>query len=332
MIQVPDNSEAGSSSRYNHQQQHNVNLSDFASLISIVALENKATTSHLLEKRAKTHTNLLTNQQQQQQYQQQQSKSSQTLNHNTPAHSPPHLSRQPTASSITLNTNFNAYIDYEKKNMDDLTLTHSDYKFEQKLYESRNESKSARQPSSLSSKLKRHQFDRSIGSSGQLSQRNVNKTIRKSSKNRLEKIYKPVESETTTTMVMASRKANLRSAGEQQPNVDFSSHRHHTTMMSMSGSQLNNCLECHECKRQLKRRTMVDQAPPTLYNLGLIDRTEPPIVRYRRIKEKPVEIIQNIISDIPSTLTTMSQIGRITNIEKIIASKLADFYTNNARV
>ena len=91
--------------------------------------------------------------------------------------------------------------------------------------------------------------------------------------------------------------------------------------------------DCEECRREYEKLTQRAEANRRqIYNLGLIARKEHPFVRFRRIKETPVQIIQNIISDIPSTLSTMSQFGRVTNVEKILANKLADFYTNNARV
>lgn len=46
-------------------------------------------------------------------------------------------------------------------------------------------------------------------------------------------------------------------------------------------------------------------------------------------KEAPAPLVQNIISDIPSTLNRMSLIGNVTNIEKLIANRLTEFYTTN---
>ena len=60
----------------------------------------------------------------------------------------------------------------------------------------------------------------------------------------------------------------------------------------------------------------------------LLPRNGFPHERVQR-KEAPAPLVQNIISDIPSTLNRMSMIGNVTNIEKLIANRLKEFYTTN---
>lgn len=60
-------------------------------------------------------------------------------------------------------------------------------------------------------------------------------------------------------------------------------------------------------------------------NLLIVNKGFPHERQQRR--EAPTPIIQNIISDIPSTLNRMSRIGNVTNVEKLIANRLSEFYT-----
>ena len=46
-------------------------------------------------------------------------------------------------------------------------------------------------------------------------------------------------------------------------------------------------------------------------------------------KEKEAQCIENIINDVPSSIKIMSKKGKATNIEKLIAVKLSEYYSNN---
>ncbi len=63
-------------------------------------------------------------------------------------------------------------------------------------------------------------------------------------------------------------------------------------------------------------------------NSNLIKKKGFPYERLMR-KEAPIPPVQNIISDIPSTIDRMSLIGNVTNVEKLIANRLSEFYTTN---
>jgi len=53
-----------------------------------------------------------------------------------------------------------------------------------------------------------------------------------------------------------------------------------------------------------------------------------PSVKYLKSKIFEPPFVDNIINDIPSTIKIMSKKGKVTNVEKLIAFKLSDYYTN----
>jgi hypothetical protein len=57
-----------------------------------------------------------------------------------------------------------------------------------------------------------------------------------------------------------------------------------------------------------------------------------PSVKYQQGKDDEPQCVENIINDVPSSIKIMSKKGKATNIEKLIAVKLSEYYTNHRLV
>ena len=186
--------------------------------------------------------------------------------------------------------------------------------------------------------------------------KNFNQIIRRSNKCRLENIYKPLDYhlEHSKTQIQLKKGQNDTYSPRSQVMVNNSPNNNNTNNNSSNNGSSVTETEV-EYKESLKNKlsqnnltlkksntfiepnesAMVCSDPncefkSLITNINVQSKKEYPNERYQRMKKAEVQTIQNIIGDIPSTLNTMSQIGRVTNIEKLISNALADFYTNKS--
>ncbi|CAF0976690.1 unnamed protein product [Brachionus calyciflorus] len=165
-----------------------------------------------------------------------------------------------------------------------------------------------------------------------LSHNNFNYVLRKSRKFRLNNIYKPVEH-----VHLVENKTKFDEPKQNTDNLI-------NALNLSSSSVFDESLDRNEFKKidqkiknVSREQTWYCQDPncefKNLYgnNSSLHIKNEYPNERYQRMKNNEVKIVQNIISDIPNTLTTMSNYGNVTNIEKLLANKLSEFYTEKTR-
>lgn len=140
-----------------------------------------------------------------------------------------------------------------------------------------------------------------------LAQSKVQRLVRRATKNRLDNIYVTddpnfVQSQqkNTSIIIETNREERCQSESLNQDRPYSKSYRPKTANESKEFklAQLNMSRKLH---------------PTIKHHIKKIDEVEP---------------VQNIINDIPSTIQIMSKKGKATNIEKIIAFKLSDYYTN----
>lgn len=174
-----------------------------------------------------------------------------------------------------------------------------------------------------------------------LSHNSFNYVLRKSRKNRLNNIYKPIEHlhavENSFRNKRLSEENNVKGNLENSNNVNLS-----------SSVELEQSLDKNEFKKIFVNKSNIFEESYSHNHVNCQDpncefknyftnnssfnlKKEYPNERHQRIKNNEVKIIQNIISDIPNTLTTMSNFGKVTNFEKILANKLSEFYTEKTR-
>lgn len=171
---------------------------------------------------------------------------------------------------------------------------------------------------------------------------NFNYVLRKSRKFRLNNIYKPTEHAHTECS-----KSKLFEEVNKKPNTANSNL---ITALNLSTSTFipesqdkqkgrkSGSFNGKKLVKDVRRDSVYCQDPNCEYkylvssNVSSVQsKKEFPNERYQRMKNDEFRVIQNIISDIPNTLTTMSNIGKVTNVERLLANKLTDFYTQKTR-
>ena len=170
-----------------------------------------------------------------------------------------------------------------------------------------------------------------------LKQKNVSKILRKSTQSRLNNIYKPTENQpsfdglkrtSTSETKLVPRYQDLVEKSDNQyvEEENYTDNRKNSINYIKSNSAFLNSKEIlltNDDQIFIKEKNQLD---------NLSKPKELPNERYHRIKEAQIKRVHNIIGDIPSTLNTMSQIGRVTNVEKLIADKLTGYYSSNNRI
>ena len=158
-----------------------------------------------------------------------------------------------------------------------------------------------------------------------VTKKNFDHVVRKSSKYRLDNIYKPLEHSHLVDILKNDSKLvdsnfSTRTTSEARMHSNNS-----VELLDNNGAIISN-------NKKLHCDIFVCQDPACEYkryidNLNLKTKKEYPNERFQRMKNKKVEPIPNIINDIPSTLNTMSQIGVPTNVERLLTKGLTEFYT-----
>ncbi|RMZ97072.1 hypothetical protein BpHYR1_024220 [Brachionus plicatilis] len=175
-----------------------------------------------------------------------------------------------------------------------------------------------------------------------LSQSNFNYALRKSRKYRLNNIYKPIEHynlvenslRNKRSLEETNAKGNVESVNNinASSSVEFEPSLDKNEFKNNSGNKNNNLIDESYSNNQSYCQDPNCEYKNFFANHSLLHvKKEYPNERYQRIKNNEVKIIQNIISDIPNTLTTMSNFGKVTNFEKVLANKLSEFYTEKTR-
>jgi hypothetical protein len=158
--------------------------------------------------------------------------------------------------------------------------------------------------------------------------KNFDHVVRKSSKYRLDNIYKPLEHthlvdilKNDSKLIDSNYSTRTTSETRIHSNNSIELVDNNGAIRPISNKKLHGDINAYIC-----------QDPTCEYkryieNLNLKTKKEYPNERFQRIKNKKVEPIPNIINDIPSTLNTMSQIGVPTNVERLLTKGLTEFYT-----
>lgn len=163
----------------------------------------------------------------------------------------------------------------------------------------------------------------------------INHVVRKSSKNRLENIYKAdntknVAKKSNENIALASSSnhaISVHNSNNIKAEATTLLHTHTNNLLFQKSMHFvdnhDSLLLCDDPTCEYK----VFSKAINLQNVQNKNKKELPNERYQRIKKAEVQTIENIIGDIPSTLHTMKTIGRVTNVEKLITNALSDFYT-----
>ena len=148
---------------------------------------------------------------------------------------------------------------------------------------------------------------RSLLSQSNASSKRLNIVVRKSSKHRLENIYKPEKSDSAKTQIITTKKSNenlvIPAANPLLPTnsgVSLNSHVNNLvfqkSMHFVDGN--DSTVLCNDPNCEYKSLTK----SVSLQNVQNKNKKEFPHERYQRIKKAEVQTIENIIGDIPSTL------------------------------
>jgi hypothetical protein len=166
-----------------------------------------------------------------------------------------------------------------------------------------------------------------------IKKKNFDHVVRKSSKYRLDNIYKPLEHthlidilKNDSKLIDSNYSTRTSSETRIHSNKSIELLDSNGAFRSMSNNTKYNCdmnlFVCQDPACEYKR--YID-------HLNLKTKKEYPNERFQRMKNKKVEPIPNIINDIPSTLNTMSRIGVPTNVERLLTKGLTEFYTKNSQ-
>lgn len=117
---------------------------------------------------------------------------------------------------------------------------------------------------------------------------------------------------------MATKKSDYRTEIDTQDGIELARFNSNQIRKNQSSPDL----------KYINTVTIQDTFNTQNKNTNLIKQNGFPYERLQR-KEAPVPPVQNIISDIPSTINRMSLIGNVTNVEKLIANRLSEYYTTN---
>jgi hypothetical protein len=162
-------------------------------------------------------------------------------------------------------------------------------------------------------------------------------SIRKSRKSRYDNIYKPIDV-LESHFYSQHQHHKLDKTNEKQDNLSIKKNSAKTGdlefKLSKSKSyidELNTERVCYDPKCELnvkKTQQLIDN----LANNKAVKR-EYPNERFQRIKEHGEYSKQKkLTSDIPNTLSTLSQVGRMSNFEKLLSNSLNNYFSQYRRL
>ena len=116
------------------------------------------------------------------------------------------------------------------------------------------------------------------------------------------------------------------------PNVSYKSvNKHHIrTVTNLSHKSMPNKYSASVLLPQSVNMQQQKNMMPIRPETALPNKKLHPALKYK--KEKESHLIENIINDVPSSIKIMSRKGKATNVEKLIAIKLSEYYSNNRLV
>jgi hypothetical protein len=167
-------------------------------------------------------------------------------------------------------------------------------------------------------------------------------SVRKSRKYRYDNIYKPIdvlESHLTTAYFQNQHK--LDKTKEKQSNLNIkefkkSSAKNTDLDLKLSKSksfieELSTELICNDPKCELNAHKNQQLIEYIVSNQTI--KKEYPNERFQRIKEHGEYYKQKkLTSDIPNTLSTLSQVGRMSNFEKLLSNSLNQYFSQYRRL
>ena len=190
-----------------------------------------------------------------------------------------------------------------------------------------------------------------------MSQTKVQYLVRQSTRNRFSNIYKFEESfnnnntynnnednnqHVETTNNKREQKSNISKAAVNSLDNFYPNHAPSVLNKNLDISPNNNNNQKSLNKLSLRAATNLSSKslPNKTSTRSLANRAETaiqkrklhPSIRYQLKKDDEPQCIENIINDVPSSIKIMSRKGKATNIEKLIAVKLTEYYTNNRLV
>lgn len=169
--------------------------------------------------------------------------------------------------------------------------------------------------------------------------KHVFNVIKKSSKSRMSNIYKSAdrrENELASTIDAIVKSQSNETIDDVASSRMFSARKLKlsTRQQQQQHSSADDSCDDSKCEFNHNKRHLANVH--NIYHFGKTP-TNPnsAAAKSSKLKNKKSKTtsdllnVSNIISDIPSTLITMSGIGQVTNVERLIADKLTNFYSKN---